>query len=709
MPIYEYRCEDCRKKVSILTLRVSETVERPDEVFLFPLAVRLLEEPLRRVLDSLFRSSVYHGPLLFRGFYLTGQSGAAEPGGERPGHFLRDLFERKVFPEGKLAEPLPDSFLSRNRRVLTAQIALAAASLLLVFGTWFSWAGLEKRNDNLEPFFEDAGSDVIRVRELRRAGEIPEPAEVKERVRELLEDLSALDARPYRALFLPSSWVSRFSDELRDALIRTYDEVLFKAMFHALDRRAAQAVHGDAPVAPRSTQVATWDRPAGERSVTPPRETLEMRSLRGYVGALIRLEQHGRTYNGLQQTQSLEELAGLVDYLFDTRVPASFFQDSTLYREALAQVEYQPFEPARWQPDATARAATLTTGFYERLFRHNPLTENLAVLEQSLERAAQGEPVNVAEPDPLPGLRALLALLRQVDGLLDEEGLEWVFLPSFLPSREFEEVVTEMETSEFFGRDIAGRVRRAGQSNFEILSRSLARYGAELTGPFLVVEAGRAVNRLAEPMVVLEGALGGFLDQSFVGGAAADLFAARVPEGRRLLWDDGLLADALALWEPYERFREQGSMLFPRQLQPAVDRIAREQVGERMAHLVARAQRFPTFEQLGGYDLELGVASQAENLELVRPQLVRLTQIFDDLDVQEYRRSLAGVVHSQGLRLLGDVGGQVLGLEPSQDVRPVHHDVLGLGLARGGVAGALQPAHPMGESRGVEPGAAAAA
>jgi putative FmdB family regulatory protein len=27
MPIYEYRCEDCRKKVSILTLRVSETVD----------------------------------------------------------------------------------------------------------------------------------------------------------------------------------------------------------------------------------------------------------------------------------------------------------------------------------------------------------------------------------------------------------------------------------------------------------------------------------------------------------------------------------------------------------------------------------------------------------------------------------------------------------------------------------------------------------
>lgn len=27
MPIYEYRCEDCRKKVSILTLRVSEAVD----------------------------------------------------------------------------------------------------------------------------------------------------------------------------------------------------------------------------------------------------------------------------------------------------------------------------------------------------------------------------------------------------------------------------------------------------------------------------------------------------------------------------------------------------------------------------------------------------------------------------------------------------------------------------------------------------------
>ena len=27
MPIYEYRCQKCRKKVTVLTLRVSETVE----------------------------------------------------------------------------------------------------------------------------------------------------------------------------------------------------------------------------------------------------------------------------------------------------------------------------------------------------------------------------------------------------------------------------------------------------------------------------------------------------------------------------------------------------------------------------------------------------------------------------------------------------------------------------------------------------------
>src|SRR5262245_36047278 len=27
MPIYEYRCESCRKKVTVLTLRVSETVD----------------------------------------------------------------------------------------------------------------------------------------------------------------------------------------------------------------------------------------------------------------------------------------------------------------------------------------------------------------------------------------------------------------------------------------------------------------------------------------------------------------------------------------------------------------------------------------------------------------------------------------------------------------------------------------------------------
>src|SRR6202008_3796695 len=67
-----------------------------------------LNTSLRPAIESLFKSSAYHGTLIFRGLYFCGRASApatadAPPSGRVA--FLAELLERKIFIEHRLASP----------------------------------------------------------------------------------------------------------------------------------------------------------------------------------------------------------------------------------------------------------------------------------------------------------------------------------------------------------------------------------------------------------------------------------------------------------------------------------------------------------------------------------------------------------------------------------------------------------------------------
>jgi type VI secretion system protein ImpL len=121
------------------------------------------------------------------------------------------------------------------------------------------------------------------------------------------------------------------------------------------------------------------------------------------------------------------------------------------------------------------------------------------------------------------------------------------------------------------------------------------------------------------------------------------------------LWDRALLADAVGLAGPYQRFLEETLPRFPPRLRGTIDRIAREQMGRRLGDLVAQAQQARSFEELGAFDLELAVSREVEDLEQAAPLLAQLEELFSDLSLEPYRRDLTRVLAEQGDRLLADV------------------------------------------------------
>ncbi|HEV2846895.1 MAG TPA: type VI secretion protein IcmF/TssM N-terminal domain-containing protein, partial [Thermoanaerobaculia bacterium] len=82
-----------------------------DGVFCFPVEFQTLRDELRVLLSQVFRASTYHEILPCRGIYFCGRVPAAARGGAellRNPHavgdsvFVRDIFDRKVFPERDL-------------------------------------------------------------------------------------------------------------------------------------------------------------------------------------------------------------------------------------------------------------------------------------------------------------------------------------------------------------------------------------------------------------------------------------------------------------------------------------------------------------------------------------------------------------------------------------------------------------------------------
>lgn len=654
--------------------------KRADDVFLFPLALRRLRDPLGRLLDTLFRASSYHAGDLFRGLYFTGAGEVPQdPAAPRPQHFLKDLFERKVFPETRLAEPLADTALSRNRRVLAAQIAVAATALVLSFGLWWAYSQLEARNQKLEPFLETVSKNLRRGR-VGSADAPPDPGQMQVRAEALLEGMANLDARRYWSPFLPTSWGGSVDRQLEGAIVRAYEDILFQALHSSFEHRAEILVCEAGSGLQQTSRASTAAvQPRTVQGIPRPAALPELQTLLTYVEDLEELDVHSEEYNGLPTSESLEALSQVVRYLYGTQLSAEFFQNDALYQQALPQVTYAPFRapdrvppwlssacldrlaPQRstaptWRKLASVQAARRATDLYNRLFWENPLSESLADLRRGLERLVLERRVRPTDRSDLDSLRSLLEMLQNLDAMLDEPGLEWVFEPSLSLGPQYERILTGLEVSSFLTEGFARQVREAGQGNFEVLQTNLAEAGSESTGPFLQSREDRPAPELTEELQMLRDALEAFLsEEGFQPPPLSASLANRLGPDQRLLWDDLLLADATELWKPYERFRSDTLGLVPRRLRPALDRIAREQVATRIHALVGRAQRFLSLEQAGGFDLELGISTQVDDLDQATPHLRRLVEIFQDLDQPQLRSDLVETVQRQGTRLLGDV------------------------------------------------------
>ncbi|MFP4307129.1 MAG: type VI secretion system protein [Desulfococcaceae bacterium] len=614
--------------------------EHRDGVFQFPQSLGRLESPLRTAVDRIFRQSAYHESFVLRGIYFSGGDG----------HFLRDLLDRKVFPEAGLARPLQGARLSRNRRLLAVQAAAALLALVLGGGLWWDARRLRSDVRQTTPTIAQINTDVrdMKAKGLEGLTGIAffnilrtEKHFFRESVINLIRGLA--DVRSLRYPFLPASWYSPIHDQIRRAMTLAYDEIVLKGVYVFLVQRTESLFQE------LQTAVRAAPPPSGE--VIRVDEAPEFEALRQFADAIRRHEGHVEEYNDLRDTQSMEGLARIIEYLFDLRLPEGFYQGDQYYYRALEETRYREFDIRAYRMKARQ---VRVDGFIERMFIHNPVRRVIAELEKKLQAFDTRER---AEPG-LPDIQALLERIASAQDVIRRSELAWVFREPLDLGNGFNQLLYDIENLHFFGGDLRDRVEGELAAAFRRLREDLRLRATGLTGPLLQRADGgnELLPALSEPTLALQAEMEKLAEQAFMARAEGQSLELMLPPGMQIQWETVPLQEAVDLLAPYRRFARVDLEAFPAQLRSTVGNVAQSNLERQLLDRIRRAMRFePLSLDRAGRLRERDLAEEVDAFRAASPHLTRILTSAERLNLRDVYAVLREVGASQVARLLTTV------------------------------------------------------
>jgi type VI secretion system protein ImpL len=655
----------------------------PDGVFCFPEEVQRLRSPLRVYLNQIFRASAYHEQLSCRGVYFCGHLAEADPHGallRDPGAvgssaFVRDVFDRKVFPERELARPTNLALVQGGRRLRVLQAVVAVLALVSTLGLWWGSYRLYARKEGLKNFLDATQADLGEILRAERAGGEDKAEEAEHRVdQELLREKSArllngmaqLDGRWFGSVFIPSSWLSSFNHDLRDAVALSYKHILIPMLHGELDLRLDRIIADAKPAIP--PQVAeirpagggvlptdrfiAWEGDSGAAALSAQEE---LQPLSQYVARLRELADHVNLYDRLCTTESLQDLNQVIHFIFNRDLPAGFFEHSALYSSALAQVKYEPFDVEEHRRSTTKQESVLERALFDDLFARNPVAADSQRVVTLLSQAVAGT-WDSAGGDVVAALVELHGRLKRVEDELASPGLAWMSAESFDLGPSWQQLQQGIRASIFLGPETADAFQQEGTRRFLEFRQGLLALETRSTGPLLARDAKTGALALSPEAKLLADALDGLSQQGIATAAAAGAPAPAVlsPHGR-VIWDTVSLQQAAGLYKPYEDFVDKALAPFPLELRNTLQISARNRLGARMMEKVVDAQQAGPQPDLSSVLLvEQTLDAEVANFQAATAPLADLTDRFGKLGLYADRDQVSAAFTAQGAQILAD-------------------------------------------------------
>jgi type VI secretion system protein ImpL len=672
-------------------------LEDPDGVFSFPEDFLRLRDPLRVYLNQIFRASAYHELLPCRGLYFCGQVAAGEEGADLlrgPGSvgrsvFVRDTFDRKVFPEHDLARPNSLAMLQGGRRLRVLQAVVVTLALISTLGLWWSAHDLRGRKRDLSSFLRTTAVDLEEQRK-RVARGATEHAFGHDKAFTLFDGMAKLNADWFGSVFIPSSWFSPFHRELKDAMVRAYNEIILKTLYDELGEKVDDILdkarpagepalaegheghshaepggeegHSHSPGGPGAAapgdRFIAWEpevtKETAPADLRPLQETPDFKRLNQYVASLNELESQVNRFNGLRNTQSLDDLKSLVRFLFERDLPDGFFHNSALYSKALADVKYQRFQPLEHRPRTTHQAVELGSALFDRLFARDPAADDLRRAATLVgEMADPG--VDPAGGDSMANLTELRTRLRRAESELAAPELAWLSGETLDLGPSWHQLLQGVRATIFLGPDTADSLQKDGEQRFQELRRGILGLETRSTGRLVARDVKSGALGLSAEAKLLADALDGLSRQGFAAAVTGEPAGGTLTPMRRAMWDTAALQQAVALYKPYEELTEKTLAAFPSELRGALQASARDRLGARMMERTAAARR-PVAET--GLASESAVAQELDaemaNFLAAAAPLGELMDRFGKLGLAADRDQVTATFVAQGEQVLAD-------------------------------------------------------
>lgn len=638
---YIHRTLD-RLRSSIFTAQKSPTT-LIDGVFTLPLEFIHLKENLQIYLGQIFKDSAYHESFFLRGIYLTGRNFIESivapsllpklttdfdlnneeefqnPLSERL-YFVTDLFEKKIFAESTLAQPIMRVLISTNRILNYVKAAAAALGIMWLAGLIFAHDNLKTGLSTTMPALIQIDKSIQGVS--LKGGVSDDPrflAYLDQQADIILEKFTTVDTVNVNSLFIPTSWFSHLNHNIRLAFSAAYDRVILPSLYSAIIKKIEDVI------SLKKLEYPSSGYNQGETNLLVSQPFL---AVKNYVQQIQQFEQQVDNFNNLEHSRNIQDLAALIKYLFNKDLPSQFYTSADYYSSALSLSVDRPIDLNPFKIGAGQKLGIIYKNFIEHAFN---LDETFPIFSSLSRKLIQLSDTAQTRTYKSEDLRKIVAEAITAADLMSSGRLDWADKDVFDPGPGYSSLISQITTSTLLGKDISIELNRISEREFVKFKLALASFSTPLTGSLFSLRNGQLVSDPSPGLIHFIDYMSMFLEEPFMMKSVDQQIMTKVPTGKLLFWDDLTLQKAGTLIENFEDFIGQRLNNMPPILQNIMKLIGRNSMRQCLLNYVAQSQVLsdePTNStSLGTREL---LQAQVLNVTKVVPIFARIFSVFDE-------------------------------------------------------------------------------
>lgn len=276
---------------------------------LFPNNINKIAPKIARYCETLFNHSSYQSSVMFRGIYFSGKL-KDEKQNQYVDKFLATLFSHKIFQENNLAYASQQQLFSSNRKLRIFQYFFTA-----LFFSAFAWLTFDALN-----LTNQAKNLTNKIKSLPTSTSEQDKTSLSY-VRKVLLHVSDMDASNLQYWSIPWSFSPTLNNQLKSYFAK---DIFGEIVFPAFEKQIHDKVSKQINLFTMADNHIEW--------LTTLDNNLALRN--ELVEIMARQD--------LSRPEIAKRFRHIANNIDNTALSEGFFQNSTLYFDAISNVKYQP-------------------------------------------------------------------------------------------------------------------------------------------------------------------------------------------------------------------------------------------------------------------------------------------------------------------------------------------------------------------------------